>query len=646
MQSLKKYFWTAVLCTAASVKAQEAPNCFLANFQPGSAEIPAYTLAEKPAAEPTVIVTISASDGGVKASKYILGTSVAAWTGQVGSEPVLTGHLQRLAPPFIRYPGGSWADIFFWNGKAAHVPDSLYDASTKKTSKFSPQYGTNSWPTTVSNWYQMRSNVKSEGLITVNYGYARYGTGANPAAEAAHYAADWVREDGGRTRFWEVGNESGGPWEAGWQIDPKLNHDGQPAVITGELYGRHFRAFADSMRNAARDVGAEIYIGAQILHYDGTNSWNVADRAWNAGVFREAGGAADFYVVHNYFPSTGLGTARNYMEGSGAIGDMMTFMRKDMNEKKAAVRPVAVTEWNISGSLDKVQTSFVDGMQATLIFGEMLKNGYGMSSRWLIAGDANRIFAESAEGGAPKWNPYPDFFYMYYFRKVQGDLLVPSSVSGSADFSVYAFRFGSGHVGAVVVNKGTAAKTVRFALDGYRLGSRFYIYSLTGGTDNGEFSQKVYVNEIGPDYAAGGPIKDLTEIEAVGYLCENDVKFPSPGRSVQFVLVEGNTTGVTDRGRKGRAPDAFELGPNYPNPFNPETRIPYSLGEDALVLVQVVDLTGRLVATLADGKQPAGKYTAVWNGRDDRNRPAGSGVYVCTMRAGNSLRIRKMILMK
>ncbi len=42
---------------------------------------------------------------------------------------------------------------------------------------------------------------------------------ANPVAAAAHLAADWVRHDHGRTKFWEIGNENFGNWEAGYNID-------------------------------------------------------------------------------------------------------------------------------------------------------------------------------------------------------------------------------------------------------------------------------------------------------------------------------------------------------------------------------------------------------------------------------------------
>ena len=53
-----------------------------------------------------------------------------------------------------------------------------------------------------------------------------------PATAAVHYAADWVRYDNGRTKYREIGNESGGPWQAGFRINMAANQDGQPEIIS------------------------------------------------------------------------------------------------------------------------------------------------------------------------------------------------------------------------------------------------------------------------------------------------------------------------------------------------------------------------------------------------------------------------------
>jgi hypothetical protein len=622
----------------SSSNGQDVQNCFLEDFEPKIAEIPPSIQALQPMAEPTVTVTVNPADTLCAVSRYIFGASVAVWTGSL-NDKALWNHLQLLSPALIRYPGGSWADIFFWNGKSADVPDSLYNASTGKTERLWPQYGMNSWPMTLNNYYSIRGQAGSQGLITVNYGYARYGTGPDPVAQAAHYAADWVRNDNGRTLFWEVGNENGGPWEAGWQIDTSQNQDGQPQIITGELYGKHFKVFADSMRKAADEIGATIYIGVQILHFDGTGSWNVADRTWNAGVLKEAGHAADFYVVHNYFSAKGVASAKGYFNGATAVTDMMTFMRRDIIQKGAALRPIALTEWNISGSTPNLQTSVVDGMQAAMIFGELINNGYGMSSRWLIAGDGNRIFNENSKPGVPKWNPYPDFFYMYYMQKYFGDHAVTASVSGSKDVVAYASVFGSGHASVMLANKGSSEQTVRINLDPYRYGGRYYVYSLTGGTDNGEFSQQVFVNGTAPDYDEGGPIGELENLEALSYPSEKGVTISSPKLSMQFILIEGSATVFVDE--MPQVPTAFDLRQNYPNPFNPMTTISYSIPTVSNVCLTVYDMLGRELAVLVNEQKTPGIYNATFDGRQ-----FASGIYFYRLQAGSRIMKQKMVMIK
>jgi|GEM_PF-6633664 len=78
-------------------------------------------------------------------------------------------------------------------------------------------------------------------------------------------------------------------------------------------------------------------------------------------------------------------------------------------------------------------------------------------------------------------------------------------------------------------------------------------------------------------------------------------------------------------------PRACVLGPNYPNPFNPSTTIPYLLSERADVSLDVYDLGGRFVRTLVRDAQGPGAYQAVWDGTDRTGRAVSSGVYLCRL---------------
>ena len=96
-----------------------------------------------------------------------------------------------------------------------------------------------------------------------------------------------------------------------------------------------------------------------------------------------------------------------------------------------------------------------------------------------------------------------------------------------------------------------------------------------------------------------------------------------------------------DGGVSPRLPDRLAVGPNFPNPFNPSTRIGYALPRTGRVEVAVFDLTGRRVATLVEGTQEAGHHTVSWN---VEGQP--SGVYLLRVQAGRELGVRKMMLLK
>jgi hypothetical protein len=93
-------------------------------------------------------------------------------------------------------------------------------------------------------------------------------------------------------------------------------------------------------------------------------------------------------------------------------------------------------------------------------------------------------------------------------------------------------------------------------------------------------------------------------------------------------------------------PRAFALNGNYPNPFNPMTKISFSLPETQHVRLTVYGLDGRKVATLLDETRGAGLHEIVWTGRDDAGQSVASGTYFYRVDAGPYSDVRKMTLMK
>ena len=90
---------------------------------------------------------------------------------------------------------------------------------------------------------------------------------------------------------------------------------------------------------------------------------------------------------------------------------------------------------------------------------------------------------------------------------------------------------------------------------------------------------------------------------------------------------------------------------NFPNPFNPETWMPYVLADDAPVTIGIYDVQGQLVRQLTLGGQPSGSYinrenAAYWDGKDQFGEPVSSGVYFYTLHAGTFQATRRMVILK
>ena len=534
-----------------------APGFFLDAFRPKTVPIPAGledAQAPPPGDAATVTVRIYPTDTLGRVSPWLFGNNANQWMGAMVDQPVLLDHIRTLAPRIIRYPGGNGSNTFFWNASPGHlpadVPDTLLYGEGIRTRKERYFTGQGARGLSVDNYYRMLKATGSQGIICVNLGYARYGTGPDPVATAAHMAADWVRYDHGRTRFWELGNENYGPWQAGYLVDSaRLPADPQtgaprPGLISGDLYGQQSRVFIDSMRAAAREVGSDIRIGIVLVELPPSKWARPVERDWDQGVLHQAGTACDFFIVHSYYtPYKRNSDASAILSTAIPVTNRMMDYMRSLGDK-----PVALTEYNIFAEGSRQQVSFVAGMHATLVLGQLATRGYGMASRWDLAnayegGNDHGLFNKGDEPGAPLWNPRPGYYYLYYFQRCFGDHLVRSFVEGDSGIVVFASAFTGtpSGFGLVVINTGTATRSIHLSAPGM---TRAYCYSLTGGDDNGEFSARVFVNGRGPAgvsgtsggtaAASGGP-PDLLNIPAER-LAPGD-SLISPPRSVQYIVL-------------------------------------------------------------------------------------------------------------
>ncbi len=111
----------------------------------------------------------------------------------------------------------------------------------------------------------------------------------------------------------------------------------------------------------------------------------------------------------------------------------------------------------------------------------------------------------------------------------------------------------------------------------------------------------------------------------------------------QWFMNEIRRPAVTDAGELP-LPARTALLQNYPNPFNPSTVVAFDLAVRGRVRVEIYDVLGRRVATLADRVFDAGRNRLVWNGLDSRGRLVASGVYICRLDTGAERHSKKLIL--
>ena len=97
-------------------------------------------------------------------------------------------------------------------------------------------------------------------------------------------------------------------------------------------------------------------------------------------------------------------------------------------------------------------------------------------------------------------------------------------------------------------------------------------------------------------------------------------------------------------------PDAVvarpRLLPSYPNPFNPQTVIPFALPQSGYVNLAVYDAAGRLVRTLVDEERPAGQQAIRWDGMDTTGRAVASGTYFVRMKAGRTVEVQSAVVVR
>ncbi len=153
-------------------------------------------------------------------------------------------------------------------------------------------------------------------------------------------------------------------------------------------------------------------------------------------------------------------------------------------------------------------------------------------------------------------------------------------------------------------------------------------------------------------FASGRPLANASSmLSATFHVARGLERSAATAVTVSRVRLNGRAFGDSLTHPLNIQPYQFLLGANYPNPFNPETWIPFELAEDADVTVHIYGLGGKIVRTLDVGYRPKGEYrsrghAAYWDGRNEVGERVASGAYIYELLAGSQRATRRMVIAK
>ena len=155
-----------------SIHAQD-PGFFLDEWKEKNASIPSFEIAAKPTGDASINIDVDMSEALKKVPEYIYGNNAVTWGGNMNEHPTVMTDINNLDPHVLRWPGGNLSQEYFWNLSSSERPADI-------PADMNVRFGVNDdWQMSTRDYYDLLENSNSTGIISVNYSYARYGTGAS-----------------------------------------------------------------------------------------------------------------------------------------------------------------------------------------------------------------------------------------------------------------------------------------------------------------------------------------------------------------------------------------------------------------------------------------------------------------------------------
>lgn len=417
-----------------------------------SAVLLALTALNVPAAhaagEPPVEVTVDTRAALAAVPETGIGANHAIWDANLGTDET-ADLLKEAGVRLLRYPGGSYSDIYHW---ADHTAPGGYVA---------PGTGFDTF---------MRAARRTGARVMVT---ANYGTGT------AEEAAAWVRHanitKGYGVKYWEIGNEiyGNGHYGAAWEADD--HPDKSPAE-----YARHVVAYADAMKA----VDPTIKIGAVLTTPAGWPDGLVGegdDGTWNEVVLSNAGSKIDFVILH-WYPGA--------FDRAGQIPDMIHLVRQQI---AAHVGPgserieIAMTEFN-TGTSSNGATTQPGALAAADAYATLLAHGVFTVDWWNVHNGIGAVSevaghidygdfgllssATCTSDGSVCEPPLNTPFAPYYALQMMSRFARPGdqfirATTDHAEVAAHAVRRPGGDLAVLLINSSDAPRSVAIRYSGF-----------------------------------------------------------------------------------------------------------------------------------------------------------------------------------
>ncbi len=445
---------------------------------------------QEPVSDPSIEVSIDVSQRTKKILPNIFGNNINPWLGRALLEDssYALSHLKQAGITYLRLPGGNWANKMLWDGE---IHWELHDDYLSEL-KGEPNQ---TWTITPDEMISIANYIGAKPQICVNLSLARYIPGPDSIEQAAHYAAEWVRHVNKNpetyTKYWEIGNENYGSWQAGYIV--------KGDTMDGMYYGKAFKIFADSMKSA----DPSIKLGAVVIEQDNGSIGYGGHNFWMKKMLPLIEDKADFLVYHEYFTwaenlneiptSEGLESLQAIKNAKDSIEAMVA----RYTNKEKDYFPIAVTEYNTRLG-DRTNQAF-SGLFIAMAIPEFIEQEYGLVNLWSIVdgyhegeGDFGMLSEKEENVEAPYYTPRPSFYAYYLFQKMWGDIAIPSPKREFQNLYVACSRFSTnGDLAILMVNPTNQTKNIKLNLANFQSADSIYGFTVSATS---ETSKNIFLN--------------------------------------------------------------------------------------------------------------------------------------------------------